>query len=482
MLGHNFKSMLLLKSNGNTTTHQLHDKEGSVSLGGPLSGDWNYTVEEHGLNLMRTNEKKLEDIYAQIQRTRDTVKQNQTKRADDIQHLLKHQQMSIDILNESGSWESQEEIHSICFDAMCIQKHKKAIQESKTNDIHVDLPFTQDSFDLPNREWVEVEGSSLIYLPDEPVKKQIPITTVPKSISVAVSPTKNIWAAIGGRMYIWNTGGFQIANNYPSFKSKHTKAVQVNGVTWALDQDSTHHGKQNGLYQFDITHSIWKKITDIPCAATLRHYAVCVVQDCIYIIGGMQDYTETSDVFRFNTRTREWDKAASLTSTRYGMSVVVHQNKIYVIGGKSEQTLQNFEEYDPQSNTWEVLPRIRDVRVVDAAACVYDGKLFLMGGYDTSTRKVTNSVIAYDFLKKNTIVYADLVEAVVGASACSLNGVLYLIGGFITFKSQEAVGTMLTQTYSKGVWKKIKQSGLTIQKDNYVTSAFTMPITTVVHG
>jgi len=99
-----------------------------------------------------------------------------------------------------------------------------------------------------------------------------------------------------------------------------------------------------------------------------NHAAIGAVNGKIYVIGGRVGAafialaSDTSLVEVYDPATDTWGTpGARMPTTRSALAYGVYNNRIYVAGGEfqdpTQQTVfRTFEEYDPASNTWSILP------------------------------------------------------------------------------------------------------------------------------
>ena len=178
----------------------------------------------------------------------------------------------------------------------------------------------------------------------------------------------------------------------------------------------------------------------------MHHFQAIVHNDLIYVIGA---YTGTccdmetgiSHVWTYNPRTNNWTERDEIPQNRRRGSAgaVVYNNKIYIVGGLegghgTGSTSYNwFDEYDPATGQWKILPnapRNRD----HFHAIVHDGKLYLTGGRDTSDesiiRATTPQVDVYDFSTGSwSTLPTNLPTARGGTTSVLYRGEILVIGG-----------------------------------------------------
>ena len=126
--------------------------------------------------------------------------------------------------------------------------------------------------------------------------------------------------------------------------------------------------------------------------------ALAVCNGSLYALGGYDRTTCLSSVerqYRFN---EPWQYVASMLIPRYGLTVVSLNGCLYAIGGSStpnkKKALNTVERYDPGLNKWTFVSEIRFRRSFHCA-CVFDEKIFVIGGTDDS-ENVIKEIECYD--------------------------------------------------------------------------------------
>ena len=112
------------------------------------------------------------------------------------------------------------------------------------------------------------------------------------------------------------------------------------------------------------------------------------LNDKIYAIGG----EFTKNVECYNSTTDEWSYVASTNNIHNWFGATLHQNKIFILSHNG------FEVYDPNSNTWEDLPKL-DIGRGTQLVSIND-KLWAVGGGE-AINKGTASKTVYEFDENN---------------------------------------------------------------------------------
>ncbi|KAI3765609.1 hypothetical protein L2E82_15647 [Cichorium intybus] len=148
----------------------------------------------------------------------------------------------------------------------------------------------------------------------------------------------------------------------------------------------------------------WRRVTSIPGLVenhVLKGFAMVIMDDFIYIIGGMLCHKEiiegnNSDnvsevdlevyqsVLRYSIKNDAWFKCKPLKVPRFDFACTVSRNKIYVAGGKctidSVRGVSSSEVYDPALDEWELLPNMSTSRY-KCVGVTWQGRIYVVGGF-----------------------------------------------------------------------------------------------------
>jgi len=104
----------------------------------------------------------------------------------------------------------------------------------------------------------------------------------------------------------------------------------------------------------------------------LHHAQPVVIGDAIYIAGAFTccypRETIVAEIHVLDTRTNTWDVAGSMPTERLrgSTAAVAHEGKLYVLGGNTQGhdggAVAWFDEYDPNTGQWRVLPDAPNAR------------------------------------------------------------------------------------------------------------------------
>ena len=132
-------------------------------------------------------------------------------------------------------------------------------------------------------------------------------------------------------------------------------------------------------------HWEWMNLPDMPTA----RYGHCSVifQDKVWIIGGKSGLNMTlCEIDCFDLSTGQWVSGApDMNNPRYNASAVVYQNKIFVIGGSGflQNKLKAVEYFDPQSGNWHEFTPLNYEREGMTSVVLQD-TLYVIGGHSNN--------------------------------------------------------------------------------------------------
>lgn len=197
---------------------------------------------------------------------------------------------------------------------------------------------------------------------------------------------------------------------------------------------------------YDPATNTWSAAAEPPME--IHHFQPVVFENRIWVLGaltgGYPHETPVAHILIYDPRADKWTRGAEIPSGRRRGScgVVVHAGKIYMAGGIADGHHGDFkswfDEYDPETGAWRVLPdapRPRD----HFQAAVAGEQLYAIGGRRTSKRTgqvlelTVKEVDIYDFGSSRWTTLDGpglaLPTPRAGASTVVFNGHVLLLGG-----------------------------------------------------
>ena len=164
--------------------------------------------------------------------------------------------------------------------------------------------------------------------------------------------------------------------------------------------------------EFDPQTRTWRQLGPTPLE--IHHFQPVVFMDRIWVMTAMTGRypkeTPLETVYVFDPSADEWETGPAVPESRRrgGAGTVVYDGKIYlacgIIDGHTSGTVAWFDEFDPATGEWTELPdapRARD----HFSAVVSAGRLYLVGGRDTSYHEPDNFTAFFDKVVPEVDVY-----------------------------------------------------------------------------
>jgi len=158
------------------------------------------------------------------------------------------------------------------------------------------------------------------------------------------------------------------------------QAAVVNGKIYVIGDSNNY--TNNPVYEYDPATDTWA--TKKPVPTPRDNFAVAACQNKIYCIGGYTENGSTGLNEAYDPATDTWETKTSMPTKRYQMGANVVDGKIYVIGGRTGgqyTTVALNEIYDPETDTWTTKEPI-PYPVVIYASAVVDNKIYVIEGQD----------------------------------------------------------------------------------------------------
>ena len=199
--------------------------------------------------------------------------------------------------------------------------------------------------------------------------------------------------------------------------------------------------------RFNPQTKVWTKMK--ATSPLIHHFQPVLWDNKIYMVGAMTgNYPKEppmSHIQIYDPLRDEWTEGGEIPEARQRGSAgtVLYKGKIYMVGGitlgHTSGTNNWFDEYDPATDTWKVLPDAPHIRD-HFHAVVLDDKLYCIGGRNTSYHEpgnftaffgaVTREIDCYDFKTKTwTTLKAKLPVGSAAGGVAVLNGKIIYFGG-----------------------------------------------------
>ncbi|OBH75637.1 protein kinase [Mycobacterium mantenii] len=151
----------------------------------------------------------------------------------------------------------------------------------------------------------------------------------------------------------------------------------------------------------DLNTNTWGGLPDM---ATARHgMAVDAVGQAVYAIGGSSDVgdaqaTSSAEALQLPARqiqpAAQWRSLPDAPTARLMTAWTVLDDKIWIVGGlRDGVALQTVESFDPRTGVWQTQPAL-PIPLHHAAAATYRGEVVVLGGASSDLTQASNKVFA----------------------------------------------------------------------------------------
>lgn len=236
----------------------------------------------------------------------------------------------------------------------------------------------------------------------------------------------------------------QLATSPKTAGRSECGVAAVQGRLYVLGGD----GPAQPVEVLDVATAHWQ--AKAPTPVPLHHFQAVAYHDQVYVLaafstGNFPDQEPAAHAYRYDPRTNAWQALAGLPAARRraGAGASAHGDKLYLVAGIAHGhrsgTTNQFDAYDPHTDTWTALPDAPHKRDHCQAVALGD-KLYVMGGRNTSYHEPGNfmaffsqtvrAVDCYDFKTGRwSTLAAELPQGTGGGTAAVLDGKLFYMGG-----------------------------------------------------
>ncbi|KAJ3673768.1 hypothetical protein LUZ60_005760 [Juncus effusus] len=255
-----------------------------------------------------------------------------------------------------------------------IKTNQQQWDQCKTIDVSKRLCMTSSPSSNSSNDSLSSSNLRLIpALPDE-ISLQI-LARIPRRYYVALKSVSHTW-----KNALTNDEIYQVRQEL------------VKTEEWLYILTKSERDDNLSWHALDPINSTWQKLPRMPILAQeeeskkglpaqltsfmrqiftkkdeLNHSPFCgssigVAKGCLYILGGLSKSSALKSVLKFNPCTNSWSEVSSMIHSRAFCKTSVLNDKLYVVGGVDRlpagglSPLQSAEVYEPESDTWRLLP------------------------------------------------------------------------------------------------------------------------------
>ncbi|XP_032355078.1 kelch-like protein 26 isoform X2 [Etheostoma spectabile] len=137
----------------------------------------------------------------------------------------------------------------------------------------------------------------------------------------------------------------------------------------------------------------WRRLGEMPDKPKFRH-GVAAMVGRLYVVGGCYFYAKDDmmkSAYSYDPVQDSWKRLADMQEFRSNFSVVVHEERLYAIGGDKDinTNVDSVETYNPDTDSWSFVQPL-DQALSGNAVTVIDGGIFISGGFNWHTQPAEN--------------------------------------------------------------------------------------------
>ncbi|MCK5368022.1 MAG: hypothetical protein KAQ62_05695 [Cyclobacteriaceae bacterium] len=210
--------------------------------------------------------------------------------------------------------------------------------------------------------------------------------------------------------------------------------AEIEGLIYAIGGDPF----RDRIESYDPLKNKWNVLTPMPTAR--QHSNCCVVNDRIYVMGGITSWTNKTDKNEmYDPKTDLWQTLSPLPTPCENPIVASVNKDIYALCGNI------LWMYDISTDKWETKKDCPVWVSVMFGCAVINNKIIIAGGQNKEEEAVS-SVYIYNTTSNTWIKSTDLPKPIQLGGIVTLNDKVYIIGGCDTnFNKYESVfeGTLI---------------------------------------
>lgn len=202
--------------------------------------------------------------------------------------------------------------------------------------------------------------------------------------------------------------------------------VEIDGLIYAIGGSGGTKGPLDRLEVYNPLNNTWNVLAPMPTGR--QHNTSCVVNDKIYVMGGITKSSITNKIVKtdknevYNPISNSWQTLSPLPMSCESSIISAVGNNIYVLCGNI------LWKYDTLSDTWETKKNC-PVRIsILLGSSVINDKIIFPGGQNKDGKAVS-SVYIYDTTNDTWIKSTNLPKPIQIGGITTLNGKIYMIGG-----------------------------------------------------
>ncbi|KAG7467236.1 hypothetical protein MATL_G00151250 [Megalops atlanticus] len=211
----------------------------------------------------------------------------------------------------------------------------------------------------------------------------------------------------------------------------------------------------DSVYCYDPRFDRWLQVASLNEKRTFFHLSA--LKGKLYAVGGRNSSGEIDTVECYNFSKNEWTFMSPMTEPHYGHAGTVHGDLMYVSGGITRDTFQKeLSCYDPDTDTWSRRADMTTLRGLHCMCTVGD-RLYVMGGNHFHGANDYDDVLSCEYYSPDTDQWTAVAPMPRGQSDVGVavfQGKIYVVGGY-SWNSRCMVDIVQRYDPERDEWEKV---------------------------
>uniref|UniRef100_A0A667ZLI4 Si:rp71-68n21.9 n=1 Tax=Myripristis murdjan TaxID=586833 RepID=A0A667ZLI4_9TELE len=260
------------------------------------------------------------------------------------------------------------------------------------------------------------------------------------------------------RLYDEKSGQWRALSPMEVPRYQHGVAL-LGGFLFIVGGQSTYDTKGktaiDSAYRYDPRFDKWLQIASLNEKRTFFHLSA--LKGKLYAVGGRNASGEIDTVECYNLKKNEWTFVTQMVEPHYGHAGTVSGDLMYISGGITRDTFQKeLWCYNPISDTWSRRADMTELRGLHCMCTVGD-RLYVMGGNHFRGSSDYDDVLSCEYyspkLDQWTVV-APMPRGQSDVGVTVFNGKIYVVGGY-SWNSRCMVDIVQRYDPERDIWDRV---------------------------
>lgn len=260
------------------------------------------------------------------------------------------------------------------------------------------------------------------------------------------------------RLYDEKTGHWRALKPMDVPRYQHGVAL-LGGFLFIVGGQSTYDTKGktaiDSAYRYDPRFDTWHQIASLNEKRTFFHLSA--LKGKLFAVGGRNASGEIDSVECYNLKKNEWTFVTNMVEPHYGHAGTVHGDLMYISGGITRDTFQKeLWCYDPVADTWSRRADMMELRGLHCMCTVGD-RLYVMGGNHFRGSSDYDDVLGCEYYSPETDQWTLVAPMPRGQSDVGVtvfNGQIYVVGGY-SWNSRCMVDIVQRYDPERDMWDRV---------------------------